>query len=258
MQMMQQMQQMQQLIQQLQQRPQNAPSNAPGIDADGDFTFGEESEREMHSAFNDVTDCKLDVILPNAFGSMYTGLLDNHKRNITNSVHKALNRMNFVVCGFVNKTTGDRCTMLPTRDRKTGEKGKYCIKHKYMCEKNDRLKFLDEVLSQQPNLIRKETEYKEQRSREVSRARHSDDGSIFSTGARRRVNGPTVTSAPTSANTSRHSRQNASSRQVGPTPSSVGPTTNSPNSPDSGIDTISEILNNLGIEAGMDTSSSGS
>jgi len=114
----------------------------------------------------------MDAVIPKAFGSMYSTMLTVQQRGVSKSIQKTLGKMNFNICSFVNKQTGERCTRQPALDRKTGTLSKYCYPHKSTQQKNDRIKFLDAILAEQPELIRRETENQrqERRSRRSSRS----------------------------------------------------------------------------------------
>jgi len=101
----------------------------------------------MREAFDTISTNSLNTVLMPAFGAVYTGLLSHHQRSMSHKVQQSLLGMNFKVCKFINKSNGDCCTNLPVRDRRTGEMSLYCRTHKYACEKNDRLKSLEEQLS---------------------------------------------------------------------------------------------------------------
>jgi len=137
-----------------------------------EFTFDDNAAAQISDTMNNIMESKMDVLIPQAFNSLFTTVLTNQQRNVSKTIHNTLNKINFKACKFVNKQTGERCTTHPCIDRKTGKESKYCYKHKYMCEKNDQIKFLNMILTEQPELIRRETESQRQ-ERQERRSRRS-------------------------------------------------------------------------------------
>jgi len=209
--------------------------------------FGEQACEQMTDTYNAITENAIQSKLSKTVMSMFTGILSNHQQSIDRSFGRTLQLMNFKVCEFVNKTTGLRCTERCVIDRKTGKLSKYCRQHKYMCEKNDRIKFLDLVEEEQPTLSRREIESRQRqsqsRSREVDQARNSDGGS-FSTGVQHRT-GPRIASRPDSGHTSPRERQ---SLPIIPATVPIIPPTVPGHQQGSPSDAVTEQLRGLGLD----------
>jgi len=154
-------------------------------------TFGIEAQASMTNTFAEMLNQNLVAVLPNAIQSIYSTLLNSFQGTISQTVASALDSTSFDTCVNVDKIYGFRCTHPRVRDRKTGKLSRYCRGHKYTGEKKDSILFLDSLIHEQPNLIKRKKEFERQRGNRTNTVKQSRNRTpVIETRPSTRANSP--------------------------------------------------------------------